>query len=137
MSFALSPRKQSPRSSGSGPPAPQSPRATPRAPEPIPSVRDELDDADSGALLYADAKALRESYLARKAKLDFLQAQGRLLPLDAIEAKWSRIVIGARNRLLACSARIGARIAHLSKIEIETIDKEIRTALSELGDSSC
>jgi phage terminase Nu1 subunit (DNA packaging protein) len=66
--------------------------------------------------------------------LDFKERNGQLLDAAATESKWSRIIADARNRLLACPGRIASRIGHLQKSEVDVIDREIRNALTELGE---
>jgi len=96
---------------------------------------DALLDDETAPLPYATAKALRETFLARKARLEFLKENGKLLPADIVESRWAKIFAGVRNRLLACPGRIGSKIPHLSAAEIGAVDKEVRAVLVELGEA--
>jgi phage terminase Nu1 subunit (DNA packaging protein) len=100
------------------------------APEPAGATA--LDD-DSTVLGYAEAKALRETYLARMAKLEFLAKSGKLLPADEVQSVWTSYLSDCRKRLLTVPSRCGARIAHLSRAEVAIIDREVRDALQELA----
>ena len=91
-----------------------------------------LDDG-TGALPYAEAKALRETYLARKAKLDFEIQSGRLLAEDAVKREWSSILGNLKSGMLAVPSRCGARLGHLTAGDIAEIDAEVRSVLAELG----
>jgi phage terminase Nu1 subunit (DNA packaging protein) len=91
-----------------------------------------LDDG-TGALPYAEAKALRETFLARKAKLDFQLAAGRLLAEDAVKRAWAGILGDVKSGMLAVPSRCGARLGHLTAGDIAEIDAEIRAVLQELG----
>lgn len=100
--------------------------------EPAPVAETVLDD-DTAVLPFAAAKALRETFLARKARLEFQKEAGKLLSAPEVESRWARIIGDCRNRLLAVPSRIGSRLSHLTNVEIEAIDREIRAAMSELG----
>jgi phage terminase Nu1 subunit (DNA packaging protein) len=86
-----------------------------------------------GVLDYPTARALRETYLARMAKLEFLAKSGRLLDADEVQATWTAYLSDCRKRLLCVASRCGARLSHLSRAEVAVIDSEIRGALMELA----
>jgi phage terminase Nu1 subunit (DNA packaging protein) len=111
-------------------PEPAESTALDAAPEPAESAA--LDD-DNSVLPYSDAKALRETYLARMARLEFLAKSGRLLDADEVQSVWTAHLTDCRKRLLTVPSRCGARIAHLSRAEVDVIDREIRDALMELA----
>lgn len=98
------------------------------APEPL---EEAALDGD-GPLDYPTARALRETYLARMAKLEFLAKSGKLLPADEVESTWREYLTDCRKRLLCVASQCGARLS-LSRAEIDVIDREIRTALIELS----
>jgi hypothetical protein len=105
----------------------------PEATEPEPAGATALDD-DSRVLPYAEARALRETYLARMAKLEFLAKSGRLLDATEVESTWISHLTDCRKRLLCVASRCGARLS-LSRAEIDVIDHEVRAALIELAGS--
>jgi hypothetical protein len=87
----------------------------------------------TGALPYAEEKALRETFLARKAKLDFEIQAGKLLAEDAVKREWSSILGNLKSGMLAVPSRCGARLGHLTAGDIAEIDAEVRSVLAELG----
>jgi hypothetical protein len=68
-------------------------------PEPVEATT-ALDD-DNAVLPFADAKALRETYLARMARLAYRERAGELLEAEAVERKWAN---GYRAGAHACRA---------------------------------
>jgi phage terminase Nu1 subunit (DNA packaging protein) len=91
-----------------------------------------LDDG-TGALPYAQAKALRETFLARKAKLDFEIQAGKLVAEDAVRREWAGILGDVKAGMLAVSSRCASRLGHLTQADVAEIDAEIRAVLQELG----
>jgi hypothetical protein len=94
-----------------------------------------LDD-ETAPLPYAEAKALRETFLARKAKLDFEIQAGKLLAEDVVRREWSSILGNLKSGMLAVPSRCGARLGHLTAGDIAEIDAEVRTVLAQLGGDS-
>ena len=80
----------------------------------------------------AEAISRKESANALMRQLEYEQKTGRLLPADEVEP-WRGHVTDARKRLLTVPSRCASRMAHLSRAEIEIIDREIRDALQELS----
>ena len=89
--------------------------------------------ADDAVLPFAEAKALRETYLARMARLEYGAKAGTLLDAAEVEARWAAVLSSVRGRLLAVPARCGVRVPHLTPSEVAQIADEIRDALAELG----
>ena len=82
---------------------------------------------------YAQAKALRETFLARKAKLDFEIQAGKLVAEDAVRREWAGILGDVKAGMLAVSSRCASRLGHLTQADVAEIDAEIRAVLQELG----
>lgn len=84
----------------------------------------------AGRATKADSEARKASADARLRELRVEREEGRLVPLEDVEAEWTRKVVAARARLLALPARLrgplGPEAAGL-------VDKEIRAVLSELA----
>src|SRR5262249_47839179 len=83
--------------------------------------------------------AARERARLLKAQADAVQlkneaARGALLDSDAVQREWSRILGAVRSRMLAVPSRAAQRLPHLTAHDIGEVDREIRDALSELGD---
>jgi phage terminase Nu1 subunit (DNA packaging protein) len=89
--------------------------------------------ADDGPLPFPEAKAMRETYLAKIARLEYQVRAGTLLERSAVVREWASALRDLRARLLAVPARCGAVLPHLDKSEVEVIAREIRAALAELA----
>lgn len=61
------------------------------------------------------------------------QARGELLPASDVEAEWADVLRKVRAGVLACTSRIRNRLPHLTMTDGEVIDRELREALTELG----
>jgi phage terminase Nu1 subunit (DNA packaging protein) len=61
------------------------------------------------------------------------RAAGELLAAADVEREWAGILRDVRARLLAIPSRLSARLGHLTRTDVETVDHEIRDALSALG----
>jgi hypothetical protein len=80
----------------------------------------------------AEAIRRKESANALMRQLEYELKTGRLLPADEVEALWRGHVTDARKRLLTVPSRCASRLSHLSRAEVEVIDREIRDALQDL-----
>jgi hypothetical protein len=89
--------------------------------------------ADDGPLPFPEAKAMRETYLAKIARMEYQVRAGTLLERSAAVREWASALRDLRARLLAVPARCGAVLPHLDKSEVEVIAREIRAALAELA----
>ena len=84
----------------------------------------------------AEAVRRRECANARLKQLEYEQRAGRLLPADEVQATWTAHLSDCRKRLLTIASRCGARLSHLTRAEVDIIDREIRDALQELAGGS-
>jgi phage terminase Nu1 subunit (DNA packaging protein) len=82
-----------------------------------------------------ESRAIKEAFLARKAKVEYERMIGKLVEAEQVEARWQKIIATAKTRLLAVSSKSRARIPHLTIEEVAIIDEEIRLALSEVSRS--
>jgi hypothetical protein len=122
-----------PQKRAAKPPKPAHAIHVPETPAEASPPDEALLDDGTGTLPYAEAKALRETYLARKAKLDFQLAAGRLLAEDAVKRAWAGILGDVKAGMLAVSSRCASRLGHLTQADVAEIDAEIRAVLQELG----
>jgi len=83
----------------------------------------------------AEAIRRKETANALAKQLEYEVKVAKLVDSDAVEARWRTALTDIRNRLLTVPGRCGTRISHLSRAEIATIDREVRDALQELGDT--
>lgn len=72
----------------------------------------------------ADAVALKNA-----------QARGELVEAPAVERAWSDILGRVRSRILAVPSRLRAA-APMTPAEVERLDRELRDALTELGNGA-
>jgi phage terminase Nu1 subunit (DNA packaging protein) len=91
------------------------------------------EGADDGPLPFPEAKAMRETYLAKIARLEYQVRAGSLLEKSAVAREWASALRDLRARLVAVPARCGAALPHLDKAEVEVVAHEIRAALAELA----
>lgn len=70
----------------------------------------------------ADREAMKNAELRKE-----------LIAASAVEREWADILRTVRSRLLACTSRIKSRLPHLTAHDGQTIDRELRDALSELS----
>lgn len=70
----------------------------------------------------ADAVALKNAAL-----------RGELVEAAAVEREWSEALRGLRAAMLAVASRVQRRIPTLTTVDVAAIDREIREALTALG----
>ncbi len=99
---------------------------------------DEDDEAgpDDGAVIidgvtysYADARAMKETYLAKLKQLEFETKQGKLGLVDDMLADNQRILVTVRERLLAIPGKLGG---DLDRAQVERVRDELYEAMEEL-----
>lgn len=72
----------------------------------------------------ADAQALKNAVL-----------RGEFVPASEVARAWSEMLRAVRSRLLAVPSRVRHAIPGLTIGEVDRIDREVRTALEELGNA--
>ncbi len=84
---------------------------------------------------FAQARALKEGYLAGLAQLDFKKRSGELISRAEVEQEWSAQISAARNRLLLVGAKCAPRVGVPDVRERQAIiEREIREALVALAE---
>jgi terminase small subunit / prophage DNA-packing protein len=86
-----------------------------------------LDANNELALLRESQRKLNEIKLA--------EAEGRLLPVEAIAPAWDRIIVATRQRMLAVPSQCRFALPHLTASDQATIDDIVRDALTELSEN--
>jgi len=61
-------------------------------------------------------------------------ARGELIPAAIVQDRWSGICASIRQKMLAIPTLASGEMPAMSRVEIDTIDRMIRSALSELAD---
>ena len=112
---------------------------TPYAPAVTRRTSEEEDDAGGfGVNQYTKARAVREHYLARIAKIDFEERVGKLVSKNEMQVSAFNKFRQFRDQLLNIPDRVAAMLAaesDPSKV-YEILATEIRKALNEFADSN-
>ena len=121
--------------------APQPKYASP-SPSSLPAPDQEVGEVESDDgegsipedMTLADARAKKEYWNARKAKVDALRAEGELVPLEVAQKMYTASITGARTALEAVPVRVAPLLVGLkdqTKIR-SLIRAEIESALRSL-----
>ena len=109
------------------------------AAEADPEDVDDADDADAAPVMvdgkpmpYAEAKALKESYHAWRAKLAWQVDRGDLAPVAEMQAFVERVFGTVRERLLAIPGKLSGALA---REHVELVRTELYDALEDLSDA--
>jgi hypothetical protein len=96
------------------------------------------DEDGFGGNQYSKARAVREHYLARLAKIDFEERIGKLVPKDDVEISAFNKYRQFRDHMLNIPDRLGAVVAAESEPAkvYEVLSTEIRKALNEFADAN-
>jgi hypothetical protein len=106
-----------------------------RAQSAPPAVREPAEAAGAGGLDYFRARAIRESYLARLAKIEFEEKTAKLVSRDEVQvAAFTRGRV-VRDNLLNIADRLAATLAAESDVDRvhRILSNEIRMALDVLA----
>lgn len=97
--------------------------------KPIDDQDGHIQDASTG---YGKAKAVRETYLAKIAKLDFEERSGKLIDSDEVEADWFNAGRLVRDGMLAIPDRISPLFPCAVGLH-EILTTEIKNVCESLG----
>lgn len=89
----------------------------------------ESDDVD---LVTERALLAREQRRGQEIKNAALT--GELIEVSVVERAWAAILSAIRSRMLALPSELAQILAHLTRHDIETIDRALRDALNEAAD---
>lgn len=101
---------------------------------PKPGVSQGAEPPITGGANYQQARAVREGYLARLARLDFEQKNRKLIDIDEVKVLWFKLISETKTKLLGVGSKAKQHIPHLSMEEISIIDRLQREALEELAE---
>lgn len=82
---------------------------------------------------YAQARAAREVFQAKLAKLEYEQKTGALVNADDVKAAWAKHITAAKTRILGIPASCKSRYADLPLAAIAVIEQVCREALEDLA----
>ena len=97
------------------------------------AAEDETVLVDGAPMSYAQARALKEHYLALLRKLEFETKRGDLAPVDVMVRFVERMFSTVRERLLGVPGKLSGE---LDVDQVERLTIEIHEALEELSDPS-
>lgn len=89
------------------------------------------NEEQAESLTAARARLAREK--ADEAARRNAVARGELVEAAEVLRGWTEILRQVRSRILAVPSRVRSALPHLDAAEVETIDRELRTALEELA----
>ena len=108
-----------------------------------------MDEGDAGADLgsadaarsggtgrgpgYAQARAAREVYQAKLAKLEYEQKIGKLVDADEVKVAWFKHITAAKTRILGIPSACKSRYADLPLAVVAVIEKVCHEALEDLA----
>jgi phage terminase Nu1 subunit (DNA packaging protein) len=83
---------------------------------------------------YQSSRALRESYQARLAQLEFEKESEQLIEVEDVQRAWIQAAGQVRTKLLALPAKMKQRFPSFSDEQRIALDEIIRETLEELAD---
>lgn len=113
------------------PKAAKAPAARSPAPAPVPAVEVQPPTAGAAGTSFAASRAVRETYQARLAKLEFEQKSGKLVEVDQIKVRAFKLARSARDQLLTMPDRLAPILAS------ETDVLEVHRLLTEDIERTC
>jgi hypothetical protein len=84
---------------------------------------------------YDESRARTEHLKAELLELDRKTKEGRLVPLEEVQAKWVEIVVQARTKLLGIPTKAKQRLPDLDVDAINVLDDLVREALEDLAET--
>jgi phage terminase Nu1 subunit (DNA packaging protein) len=117
-------------------PAPP-PRAPVTAGEPLRSLPDLPPEHSNptSAPKYAEARAIREAYAAKTARLDYEAKLGKLVSKKDVEETWANIISLSRTKILSIPSKAKLRLPNLTHADIATLEVLVRESLEDLANS--
>lgn len=91
--------------------------------------------APRGGVSYAQSRAIRETFAARLAKLEYEERTGRLVDADAVKVAWFKQIKAAQTKILGIPAACKSRAADLPLTVITLIDQICRESLEDLANN--
>lgn len=82
---------------------------------------------------FAAARAVREAYAARRAKLQFERESGKVVDVDEVRDRWSKTVLAIKTRVLAIPSKVRSQHPDMPHTAVAIIDQICREMLEELA----
>lgn len=81
-----------------------------------------------------DSKDRLTTAQADLAELKLSQAKGDLVEASQVELEWDKVLRTLRSSFMGIPARVQEQLPHLTAHDVSTIDREIRDALTDIGE---
>lgn len=78
-------------------------------------------------------KLRRTRAQADQLELKNAEAQGKMIPVEAVTREWADVLRMVRAGVMAIPTRMGAKLPHLTAHDLDQLDRELRRALTDLG----
>jgi hypothetical protein len=97
----------------------------------VATVVADAEIADDGIVDFQTARAIKENYLARQAKVDYEERIGKLVDAEAVSLKQYELARQIRDSMMAIPSRIAEQLAAETDVNIVSrmLSDEIRQAL--------
>lgn len=94
------------------------------------------DDSAPRGGNYAQARAAREVFQAKLAKLEYEERTGKLVNADEVKVAWYKHITAAKTRIMGIPAACKSRYADLPLAAVAIIDQVCREALEDMANGS-
>lgn len=91
------------------------------------------DDESSRLPSITSSKQLKEVYLARLAKLEFDEKNGRLVNAEHLKIEMTNMITAAKSKLLGVPSKAKGQLTHLTVSDIEYFEELISEALEDIA----
>jgi hypothetical protein len=85
---------------------------------------------------YAQARAAREVFQAKLAKLEYEERTGKLVNADEVKVAWYKHITAAKTRIMGIPASCKSRYSDLPLAVVAVIDQVCREALEDLANGA-
>jgi hypothetical protein len=82
---------------------------------------------------FAAARAVREAYAARRAKLQFEKESGKVVDVDEVRDRWSKTLLAIKTRILGIPSKVRSQHPDMPHTDVAIIDQICREMLEELA----
>lgn len=87
-----------------------------------------------GGSNYLQARAIREHYAARLAKLEYDEKIGKVIAADQVKLAIFKVITESKTRIMAIKSQAKSELPHLSQKDLDTIERLLLGAMRELSE---
>lgn len=88
---------------------------------------------DGGARTFREGRGRKLDAEAQLAELKVQQMMGQLIDADEVVRAWQEILKQVKAGVMAVPQRMGSLFGHLTRLELNALDRELRDALAVLA----